>query len=84
MQIKVLRQYKRVAQQCHNCWYCQSMIHPGQEYEAEVTVASTANRRGRFQVWKRHVNPGCDLPPEPDGGRRLMSGFIHKAKRVAA
>lgn len=61
----VLRRYSRMAQQEHWCYNCCMPIFPGEEYEATVETWRVGKRRG-LVVNKRHVNPECDWPPDPD------------------
>ena len=57
-----LRTYRRIAHEQHWCDICCTHIQPGEEYEGRVEVF----RRGCIVVWRSHVNPMCEPPPDPD------------------
>jgi hypothetical protein len=58
---RVLRTYRAVAREWHDCQWCCVPIFPGDQYEGRVVAAW--NRRVR--VDKHHV----ECPPDPDGER---------------
>lgn len=59
----LLREYRRVAHVQHWCDMCCRYIEPGEYYEGMVTVYYSPHR---LVVFKVHLNPGCDFPPNPD------------------
>jgi hypothetical protein len=62
--MRILREYECVAHIEHWCDICCNYIHPGEMYRSSVEVHETPKHR--LIVWKRHVNPFCDYPPNPD------------------
>ena len=59
---RVIRTYRKMAQQRHWCDRCCQDIEPGEEYEGRVHVYDNPKR---LIVWKTHTN-GCDYPPDPE------------------
>lgn len=62
---RILRSYRRVAQENHFCDCCCRDIWPGEEYEASVEIWKRGDGKRFLVVWKKHVNPMCDPPEEP-------------------
>ncbi len=61
--MKLLRDYRRIAQKAYFCDYCYHDIHPGDIYEGTVYVHE-ASKKHRMVVIKRHLHPQC--PPKDD------------------
>lgn len=62
--VRHLRSYVRMADKNHgNCWQCEVLIMPSDEYEATVTVYVGEGRRV-FYVRKEHHN--CHDYPDDD------------------
>ena len=57
-----LRSYTSVADKEHWCDSCCSYIMPGEMYEGEVCV----QKPWGIVVIKRHVNPCCEPPEDPE------------------
>jgi hypothetical protein len=55
---RVLRAYRRMAQQEHFCYNCNHYIEPGDTYTASVEVIG-----GKLVVWKYHDEPPCPVDP---------------------
>lgn len=68
MSTRVLRTYARVAHTFHFCDKCCQQIYPGEMYEGRVEVIdrSPYNPKPFFTVFKHHIEPECDWPPDPD------------------
>lgn len=58
--MRILRVYRRLAQLPHWCDRCCRYIEPGEFYEGSVQIYG-----GRFIVFKVHIEPSCDYPPDP-------------------
>lgn len=57
---KLLRSYRRIAREYHDCQACSAPICPGEMYDAEVHVWCYGKRSGIW-VKKQHV----ECPPDP-------------------
>ena len=66
MMRRILRTYRRMAHIDHHCDKCQCPISPGEEYQGEVVLADQYSGGRKIVVYKEHVWPGCDWPPEPE------------------
>lgn len=60
--MRILRSYQHVAQVQHWCDMCCRYIEPGEYYQGSVQVWG----KGRLLVFKVHMFPACDFPPDPD------------------
>lgn len=60
--MRILRTYQRVAQREHWCDRCCNCIEPGEYYEGSIQIWG----RGRLLVFKVHIFPACDYPPDPE------------------
>ena len=60
--MRVLRNYRRVAQRQHWCDRCCTYIQPGETYQGWVHAYDDLDR---LIVLKMHVEPSCDYPPDP-------------------
>ncbi len=58
----VFRTYRRIAQRQHWCDVCCTYIEAGEFYEGSVHLYDGH----RLIVFKKHVEPSCDYPPEPE------------------
>jgi len=77
-----LRSYQRVADKEHWCDVCCGYIHPGEMYSGTVFV-DRSRKKYRLVVFKKHVCPSCEPPPDPsDEKRKNHSGNIES--RMAA
>lgn len=61
--MRVLRTYTRIAQIQHWCDRCCRYIEPGEYYEGSVQLYSNPRR---LIVFKIHIEPSCDYPPDPE------------------
>lgn len=79
----VLRTYTHTAQREHWCDNCCNYIVPGQQYEGIVETTGKG-----IIVWKKHVNPECEFPPDPEDELVLVkrdkkpSGLVKKIDSV--
>jgi hypothetical protein len=60
--MRIFRTYRHVAQRRHWCDQCCRHIEPGEYYEGSVQLY----KNHRLIVFKTHVEPSCDYPPDPD------------------
>ncbi len=60
--MRILRAYIYRAKIDHWCDRCCRYIAPGELYEGMVVILG----KGRLAVFKIHINPSCDFPPDPD------------------
>lgn len=67
--MRTLRSYQRMAYKHHDCDRCCCQILPGDMYEGRVEV----NDRNQIMVWKQHIMPSCDFPPEPKDYENIES-----------
>ncbi len=60
--MRILRTYRHVAQTQHWCDRCCRYIEPGEYYEGSVHLYDNH----QLIVFKTHIEPSCDYPPDPD------------------
>lgn len=77
---RMLRSYRRVAQQEHFCDHCFLLIFPGEWYEGRVEV----NGKGRLWVYREHVEPRCEWPTDPDDDGEYKGDFEADSLSAAA
>ena len=58
----ILRTYRHLAQVQHWCDRCCRYIEPGEYYQGSVHLYDDHG----LIVFKVHVEPSCDYPPDPD------------------
>jgi len=85
--MKILRSYERIAEKEHWCDCCCNYIHPGEMYHGEVQLREE-KAINRISVFKSHINPCCDFPPDPEEDRdsereEKESGIESKLKKAA-
>ncbi len=68
---RILRSYRRIAHIEHHCDRCQNMIFPGDEYEGQVVLSDQYCGGRKVVVYKEHIFPMCDFPPDPFGERYI-------------
>lgn len=59
--MRVLRTYVRIARTSHCCDICCNKIQAGEMYQGSVMADDKC-----LWVFKKHIDPCCDYPPEPD------------------
>lgn len=60
--MQILRTYRHMANTFHWCDRCCRYIEPGEFYEGSVWVRN----RHSLIIFKTHVYPSCDFPPDPE------------------
>ena len=60
--MRILRTYEHVAQIEHWCDYCCRYIMPGELYRGSVELWDN----NKLLVFKRHIDPECDFPLDPE------------------
>lgn len=79
--MRELRRYEHVADKEHWCDRCCRFIQSGDMYEGMVF----ADKAQGIVVFKYHINPMCDFPPDPeDELTRDKSEGLETTMKIAA